>query len=59
VNHLVVDGQWVRMEFAGEMSDQAALVRDLVIEGFEIAEVTARTKSLEDVFLQVTEGLVQ
>jgi ABC-2 type transport system ATP-binding protein len=59
VNHLVVDGQLVRMEFAGEMSDQAALVRELIVEGFEIAEVTARTKSLEDVFLQVTEGLVQ
>ena len=28
-------------------------------EGFEIAEVTSHRKSLEDVFLQVTEGLVQ
>jgi len=34
-------------------------VKELVISGYEIAEVTARTKSLEDVFLQVTEGLVQ
>lgn len=59
VANLVVDGQLVRLEFAGEAAAQAALVRDLVMADFEIAEVTARTKSLEDVFLQVTEGLVQ
>jgi len=59
VENLIVDGQLVRMEFSGEMSAQAALVKELVVAGFEIAEVTARTKSLEDVFLQVTEGLVQ
>jgi ABC-2 type transport system ATP-binding protein len=59
VQNLIVDGQWVRMEFSGEMSAQAELVKELVVAGFEIAEVTARTKSLEDVFLQVTEGLVQ
>ncbi len=47
------------MEFAGEVADQAALVRELIVAGHEIAEVTARSKSLEDVFLQVTEGLVQ
>ncbi len=59
VQNLVVDGQLVRMEFSGEVSAQAVLVKELIIAGYEIAEVTARTKSLEDVFLQVTEGLVQ
>jgi len=59
VSNLVIDGQLVRMEFAGEVAEQAALVRELIMAGHEIAEVTARSKSLEDVFLQVTEGLVQ
>ncbi len=59
VRHLLVDGQLVRLEFIGDVSHQAALLRELVVAGFEIAEITARSKSLEDVFLQVTEGLVQ
>lgn len=57
--NLVLDGQLLRMEFSGDLADQAALVRQLVSDGYEIAEVTARAKSLEDVFLQVTRGLVQ
>jgi ABC-2 type transport system ATP-binding protein len=59
VRNVVVDGQLVRMEFAGDAAAQAAFVKTLVMADFEIAEVTARTKSLEDVFLQVTQGLVQ
>jgi ABC-2 type transport system ATP-binding protein len=55
----LVDGQLLRFEFAGEAKDQAALIGWLVNEGFEIVEVVAHKKSLEDVFLQVTEGLVQ
>jgi ABC-2 type transport system ATP-binding protein len=59
ISNLVIDGQLVRMEFTGDVTAQAVLIRELVIAGYEVAEVTARTKSLEDVFLQVTEGLVQ
>lgn len=59
VENLIVDGQLVRMEFSGDVASQAKLVKQLVVSGYEIAEVTARTKSLEDVFLQVTQGLVQ
>jgi ABC-2 type transport system ATP-binding protein len=55
----LVDGELVRFEFAGEMKDQAALIARLVSEGFEIVEVQSHKKSLEDVFLHVTEGLVQ
>ena len=57
--NVVVDGELVRFEFRGSIGDQAALVAQLVHRGFEIAEITSRKKSLEDVFLQVTEGLVQ
>lgn len=59
VSELIVDGELLRFEFAGEMKDQAALVAWLVDRGFEVAEVSSHKKSLEDVFLQVTEGLVQ
>lgn len=57
--NLIVDGQLVRMEFIGEVTDQAVLVRELITAGYPLAEVTSHSKSLEDVFLQVTEGRVQ
>lgn len=55
----VVDGQLVRLGFSGELHEQAAIVTHLVQGGFQVAEVSAKKKSLEDIFLQVTEGLVQ
>ncbi len=55
----LVDGHLLRFEFAGDLKDQAALVGMLVSEGYAIVEVISHKKSLEDVFLQVTEGLVQ
>lgn len=54
-----VDGDLVRTEFSGDIESQAEVVRELVQAGLQVAELTARTKSLEDVFLQVTEGIVQ
>ncbi|WP_164103771.1 ABC transporter ATP-binding protein [Candidatus Laterigemmans baculatus] len=54
-----VEGDWVRTAFSGDLAAQADVLRDLVEAGLPVAELTARTKSLEDVFLQVTEGLVQ
>ncbi|MEO9934991.1 ABC transporter ATP-binding protein [Rhodopirellula bahusiensis] len=58
-SQVVVDGELVRFEFEGDVRDQANLIAWLVGQGFLIAEVAAHKKSLEDVFLQVTEGLVQ
>ena len=55
----VVDGELVRLQFAGGPEEQAELVAWLVGRGYAIAEVTSHKKSLEDVFLHVTEGLVQ
>ena len=55
----IVDGDLIRFEFSGDLVDQAALVAWLVGQGYQIAEVNSHKKSLEDVFLQVTEGLVQ
>ncbi len=59
VTDVLVDGELVRFSFDGELRDQAELVAWLVGEGFAVAEVTSHKKSLEDVFLHVTEGLVQ
>ncbi|MCO8121485.1 ABC transporter ATP-binding protein [Stieleria sp. TO1_6] len=59
MDNAIIDGQFIRFGFGGDMSAQAALVTHLVNSGFEVAEVRAEKKSLEDVFLQVTEGLVQ
>ena len=55
----IVDGELVRFEFAGDPREQAALLAWVVGEGFLVTEVNSHKKSLEDVFLQVTEGLVQ
>jgi ABC-2 type transport system ATP-binding protein len=44
---------------AGGQAEQADLLRELVIAGFSIIEFGSKTKSLEDVFLHVTEGRVQ
>lgn len=49
----------VIVEFVGEPADQAELVRGLILAGHPITEVSSRLKSLEEIFLQVTEGRVQ
>jgi ABC-2 type transport system ATP-binding protein len=59
IDSLIVDGELVRFEFHGDAREQAALVAWLVGEGFAVSEVVSHKKSLEDVFLQVTEGKVQ
>ena len=59
IEYPVVDGDLVRFEFTGDLDEQAELIAWLVGQGHRIAEVTSHRKSLEDVFLHVTEGLVQ
>lgn len=59
VDEVIIDGELLRFEFAGEVKEQAELLALLVARGFLVAECTSHRKSLEDVFLQVTEGLVQ
>lgn len=59
VNRVSIEGELLRIEFTGDMKAQAELVTELVRGGCVVAEAIANSKSLEDVFLQVTEGLVQ
>ena len=58
-HHVLLDGQLVRAEFDGDVHAQSRLLKELFEAGWEVAEFSARAKSLEDVFLQVTEGIVQ
>jgi ABC-2 type transport system ATP-binding protein len=43
----------------GDRESEAALLREMIEAGLRVVEFGARHKSLEDVFLQVTEGRVQ
>jgi ABC-2 type transport system ATP-binding protein len=49
----------ISLTHTGGPDDQAALLREIVDAGFAVVEFAAKTKSLEDVFLHVTEGRVQ
>jgi len=59
VNEVVVDNDRLRIEFTGDLHSQAELISMLASKGCLIAEARSHSKSLEDVFLKVTEGLVQ
>lgn len=59
VSHITCDGNLFRFSLSGDETQQATLLRTLVIEGATILEFSPRSRSLEDVFLQVTQGLVQ
>jgi ABC-2 type transport system ATP-binding protein len=43
----------------GERVEEAELLRQLVLQGIRVAEFRSEEKSLEDVFMQVTRGIVQ
>lgn len=49
----------MRFVIQGNESDQIAILRQLIHENVEVLEYSRRDESLEDVFLQVTQGRVQ
>ncbi len=59
IHDVRVDGQSVEFLHDGEEAAEADLLRDIVAAGFRVVSFGSRVKSLEDVFMQVTEGLVQ
>lgn len=52
-------GAEVRFLHDGTESSEADLLRELVLAGFRVSSFGSRSKSLEDVFMQVTAGKVQ
>ena len=59
VTQIHTDGQVVRFLHAGQMEAEADLLKAMIEAGFRVAAFGSRRKSLEDVFMQVTKGLVQ
>ena len=59
VDNLQVDGELVWFSHAGDRQDQAAMLREIVLADFLVAEFATHSKSLEDVFMHVTQGVVQ
>jgi ABC-2 type transport system ATP-binding protein len=49
----------VILTHAGGPAEQAALLRQIIEANFQVVEFASKTKSLEDVFMHVTEGRVQ
>ncbi len=54
-----IDGQLVQFVHEGQRSDEVAMLKQLVDANFEVAEFRSEQKSLEDVFMEVTKGIVQ
>ncbi|MFO1065839.1 MAG: ABC transporter ATP-binding protein [Pirellulales bacterium] len=59
VHDVRVIDRLVRLQFRGDPRNQAALLRSVVTEGFEVLQYRTESRSLEDVFLQITTGAVQ
>jgi ABC-2 type transport system ATP-binding protein len=59
IEDLQLEGELVRFNHAGDRESEAALLRAMIDAGFAVIEFGAKHKSLEDVFLHVTEGRVQ
>lgn len=59
VSGVRIDGQLVHFVHDGEREDEVRFLRDFVHRGFEVAEFRSQQKSLEDVFMEVTRGIVQ
>jgi ABC-2 type transport system ATP-binding protein len=53
------DGDLAIFGHSGGRESEAVLLREIVEAGFQVVEFGARHKTLEDVFLHVTEGRVQ
>jgi ABC-2 type transport system ATP-binding protein len=59
VAELTCQDDSITFTHAGDAESEAALLRAIVEAGFAVVEFGAHRKSLEDVFLHVTEGRVQ
>ncbi len=59
LSELEVSGERVTFRHAGDEGAQAELLAELVRAGYRVIEFTCKTKSLEDVFLEVTRGRIQ
>jgi ABC-2 type transport system ATP-binding protein len=59
ITELRLEADLAVFSLSGDREAEAALLREIVNSGFAVVEFGAKHKSLEDVFLHVTEGRVQ
>jgi ABC-2 type transport system ATP-binding protein len=59
VRGIEIDGEIARFRHDGSAEEEAELLREMILVGFRVAAFGSQTKTLEEVFMQVTEGLVQ
>ena len=59
IEDLQTDGETANFSHAGDEQSEAELLREMVQAGFRVVAFGSQVKSLEDVFMQVTAGLVQ
>lgn len=59
VSAIALDGQTLRFAHEGNADAEADLLRAMIEAGFRVSAFGARRQTLEDVFMQVTQGLVQ
>jgi hypothetical protein len=49
----------VIFDFQGSPSEQNQLLKNMLLEGFDVLEFHSKTESLEDAFMVITEGITQ
>jgi len=59
VSDVKIESATISMSHHGSEADQAALLHEMIQADFRIVEFSSKRKSLEDVFLHVTQGMVQ
>jgi ABC-2 type transport system ATP-binding protein len=59
VHELKVDGDAATFAHDGDETSEADLLRDIIVAGYRVVAFGSHERSLEDVFMQVTAGLVQ
>jgi ABC-2 type transport system ATP-binding protein len=59
VHDLHIEGETAEFLHDGDQQTEVEILRELVTAGFRVVAFGSRAKSLEDVFMQVTEGLLQ
>lgn len=56
VQGVFVDGETLEVQFAGQDSEQAALLRNIISAGFDVISYQEAQTDLEDIFLAITRG---
>ncbi len=59
IEQLRTDGQLANFIHGGDLASEADLLKEMIEAGFRVVAFGSRRQSLEDVFMQVTEGLLQ